>query len=152
MKKVQSRTDLTERLSLLHGLSHEAFEEERRKIIEEEISKYPPKVQERLRKFQWTLDMKRKKCKNPLEACFMFHEMLMEQVYGENGLLENLHRFLESAAQLKDSVSTGEKLVISTPAKKNTLAKKKTVVTRVVDLSQFANPSSNGQGRKRASN
>ena len=146
MKKVQPRNDLAERLSLLHGLNHDAFEEERRKIIEEEISKYPPKVQERLRQFQWSLDMKRKKCKNPLEACFMFHEMLMKQVYGENGLLENLQRFLESAAQLKDSVNTREKVAISRPAKKDPL------VTTVVSLSQFAALRSNVPGRKRASN
>jgi len=46
--------------------------------------------------------MKRKRCKNPLEACFMFYEMLMENVYGENGLLANFERLLDMAKILKN--------------------------------------------------
>ncbi len=73
------------------------FERTRKRLIEEEIAKRPPEFQERLRKFQWVLDMKRRKCRNPLEACFMFHEMMMEQVYGENGLMRNMERLVDAA-------------------------------------------------------
>ncbi len=90
-----------EKLSKLYEIDPVAFEKERKRIIEEEIASYPPEIQERLKKYQWVLDMKRKRCKNPLEACFMFYDMLMDQVYGENGLLENLMHLLEAANHLK---------------------------------------------------
>ncbi len=96
---------LQERLSYLHGLDKESFEQERKRIIQEELSKYPKAVRERLKKFQWTLDMKRKKCKNALEACFMFHDMLMEQVYGENGLLENLEKLVRASSNLRNEMN-----------------------------------------------
>ncbi len=144
MEKAQAKDNLFERLSVLQDLNDEAFEEERRKIIEEEISKYPPEVQERLRRFQWTLDMKRKKCKNPLEACFMFHEMLMEQVYGENGLLENLERFLDVATGFTGSASV--KKAESIHGKE----KKESFITKVVSLTQFAEGKCRGRRRQRA--
>lgn len=84
-------------------LDPEEFERHRRQLIEEEIDRRPAEVQDRLRKFQWVLDMKRKRCRNSLEACFMFHEMLMENVYGENGLLKNMERLLEAAKGVKFS-------------------------------------------------
>jgi len=90
-------------LSRLYKLDPDAFEHARKKIIEQEISKYPPEVQTKLKKYQWVLDMKRKKCKNPLEACFMFYNMLMDQVYGENGLLENLLELIEVANSIKET-------------------------------------------------
>ncbi len=100
---------LHERLSYLHELDQESFEQERKRIIQEELSKYPKAVQERLKKFQWTLDMKRKKCKNALEACFMFHDMLMEQVYGENGLLENLEKLVSASSNLRNEMNQDTK-------------------------------------------
>ncbi len=144
MEKAQAKEDIFERLSVLQELNDEAFEEERRKIIEEEISKYPQEVQDRLRRFQWTLDMKRKKCKNPLEACFMFHEMLMEQVYGENGLLENLERFLDTATRLTHSASM--KNIERVHGKE----RRESVVTQVVNLTQFAERKRRGRRRQRA--
>ena len=144
MKAAETRRDFLEKLSSLHELTDEAFERERKRLIEEEISKYPPHVQDRLRKFQWTLDMKRKKCKNPLEACFMFHEMLMEQVYGENGLLENLQRFLETATQLKNRVS--DKKPTLSPAENR---RKDAVSTKVFDLSEFARLKASPHGKKK---
>ncbi len=84
-----------DKMAELFSMDPEAFEEERRRLIEEEISARPPEMQEKLRQFQWVLDMKRRRCKNPLEACFMFHQMLMEQVYGPDGLLEGLESLKE---------------------------------------------------------
>ncbi len=142
MKEARAREDLMERISALHELSDDAFEEERKRIIEEEISKHAPGVQERLRKFQWTLDMKRKKCKNPLEACFMFHELLMEQVYGENGLLENLQRFLETATELKGAVSS-QAMAGSINGKGKTAR----IKTTIFNLSDFSKAGSRVQKR-----
>jgi len=144
MEKVQAKDNLFDRLSMLQELNDEAFEEERRKIIEEEISKYPHEVQDRLRRFQWTLDMKRKKCKNPLQACFMFHEMLMEKVYGENGLLENLERFVDVATRFTDSV----KMKSVEPVKEK--ERNESVVTQVVNLAQFAERKYRDGRRQRA--
>lgn len=95
-----------DKFSELFDLAAEDFERERKRLIEEEINKRPSEVQQRLRQFQWQLDMKRRRCKNPLEACFMFHEMLMDQVYGENGLLANLEKLLSLAKGKIDSELT----------------------------------------------
>jgi hypothetical protein len=95
-KKQVSMVDFDELCSLFER-DPEEFERNRKRLIEEEISRRPPEFRERLRKFQWVLDMKRRKCKNPLEACFMFHEMMIENVYGENGLLRNMERLLDAA-------------------------------------------------------
>ena len=77
-------------LARLYETDPQAFEKERQRLITQEIESYPPESQESLRRFQWVLDMKRKRCKTPLEACIMFYDMLMDQVYGHNGLLDNL--------------------------------------------------------------
>ncbi|GEM_PF-1022038 len=108
MKKIASKsrdqrnqTDF-EHLSQLFTVDPEAFELERKRIIEEEIASRPPEIQQSLRQFQWVLDMKRKRCKTPLEACFMFHEMLMNNVYGDGGILEGLET-LKELVSLRDS-------------------------------------------------
>ncbi len=103
MSKNKAVTVDYEELCRLFELDPDRFEQTRKELIEEEICQRPPEVQDRLRKFQWSLDMKRKKCKNALEACFMFHKMLMDSVYGENGLLRNLERLLEVAKGIKAS-------------------------------------------------
>ncbi len=136
MQKPDKRNgSMLDRFEILYELDQESFERERKEIIEEEISKYPPHVQERLRRFQWTLDMKRKRCKNALEACFMFHEMLMKQVYGENGLLENLQRLLEASRNLKkaDGSINDEYILRNKASQRDT-----SIPTKVFELEKFA--------------
>ncbi len=111
----------------------EAFEEERRRIIEQEIASRPPEIRQKLRQFQWVLDMKRRRCKNPLEACFMYHEMLMDQVYGPDGLLENL----ESLKQMLISKAAG---------KAPSATGLKAVETRIVDISAARSDAASGRG------
>ena len=101
MQKTKAGTMDYDELCRLFKLDPEEFERHRRQLIEEEIARRPPEIQDRLRKFQWVLDMKRKRCRNSLEACFMFHEMLLENVYGENGLLKNMERLVEAAKGVK---------------------------------------------------
>ncbi len=103
-----------EELCKLFELDPEEFERTRKRLIDEEISRRPPEVQERLEKFQWVLDVKRKRCKNALEACFMFHEMLMDNIYGENGLVRNLERLVEA---VKGTKSTEESMAIALETK-----------------------------------
>jgi len=146
MQKAKKDEKILDRFEILHKLDKESFERERKKIIEEEISKYPPHVQERLRRFQWTLDMKRKRCKNALEACFMFHEMLMKQVYGENGLLENLQRLLDVSADLK---KVGDSSNITHIEAKRTEQKDSCIPTKVFELKKFAEKRAQSPGCSR---
>ncbi len=149
MQKATKTDELHERLELLHELDDEAFEQERKRIIEAEISKYPPNVQDRLRKFQWTLDMKRRKCKNPLEACFMFHEMLMEQVYGENGLLENLERLVQAAGALSTGANPAGAALKNN---KSDNSSKKATDTFVVSLADFRKNNTSCHGQRVSGN
>ena len=80
-----------EELSTLAQKDPEAFEQRRQELIEEAISQLPPERQERLRKFQWRLDMERKRAKTPLGACIRFNDLLLEMVYGEGGFLEAIN-------------------------------------------------------------
>ncbi|NPB09461.1 MAG: DUF3135 domain-containing protein, partial [Thermodesulfobacteria bacterium] len=77
-----------EELSRLAQEDPEAFEARRRALIEETISQAPEERQDRLRRFQWRIDMERKRAKTPLGACIKLNDMLMEMVYGEGGFLE----------------------------------------------------------------
>ncbi len=70
----------------------EAFERKRRALIEQELSKAPPALQERLRRLQWRIDMERQRHKHPLSSCIHIFEMMWDQVYGEGGLLDVLNR------------------------------------------------------------
>ncbi len=77
-----------EELAKLAQTDPEAFETRRQALIEEAISQAPEERQERLRRFQWRIDMERKRAKTPLAACLRLNDMLMEMVYGEGGFLE----------------------------------------------------------------
>ncbi len=77
-----------EELAQLAQTDPEAFEARRQALIEEAISQAPEERQERLRRFQWRIDMERKRAKTPLAACLRLNDMLMEMVYGEGGFLE----------------------------------------------------------------
>ncbi len=77
-----------EELAQLAQTDPEAFETRRQALIEEAISQAPEERQERLRRFQWRIDMERKRAKTPLAACLRLNDMLMEMVYGEGGFLE----------------------------------------------------------------
>ncbi len=148
MRKANKDGNILDRFEILHELDQESFERERKRIIEEEISKYPLHVQERLRRFQWTLDMKRKKCKNALEACFMFHEMLMKQVYGENGLLESLQKLLEASTDLKKVAASNKSAHIEARGMDQ---KDSFIPTKVFELKKFAEKRAQGPGPSRLS-
>ncbi len=137
MQKSKKDSNIFDQFAILHELDQESFERERKRIIEEEIAKYPPKVQDRLRRFQWTLDMKRRKCKNALEACFMFHDMLMKQVYGENGLLENLQKLLAASKHLKDAKAPLSTKGYSSIEKENNINPHK-ITTKIFELKNFS--------------
>ncbi len=97
-----------EELSRLAQTDPEAFEARRQALIEETISKARSENQDRLRRFQWRIDMERKRAKTPLGACLRLNDMLMEMVYGEGG-------FLEAVNTLKEILQGLEKGTPKTP-------------------------------------
>jgi len=72
-----------------------AFESMRERIIESFIQSTPKPKQQRLRCLQWRIDQTRKLSRNPMDACIKLSQLMMESVYGENGLInvmQELHR------------------------------------------------------------
>lgn len=65
----------------------EAFEERRKRAIEEAIAQAPQYMQTRLRALQWRIDVERGRASNPLSACIRLSNMMWKMVHGENGLM-----------------------------------------------------------------
>lgn len=76
----------------------EAFEIQRRKVLQAEIAKAPKPLQHRLTGLQWRVDMERKRCSNPTQSMITIYKKMWNSVYGENGLLSALHA--NTASQL----------------------------------------------------
>lgn len=64
-----------------------AFEERRKRVIEEAIAQAPQHMQPRLHALQWRIDVERARASNPLSACIRLSNMMWKAVYGENGLM-----------------------------------------------------------------
>lgn len=64
-----------------------AFEERRRRVIEEAIARAPQHMQPRLYALQWRIDMERSRASNPLSACIRLSNMMWKMVYGEHGMM-----------------------------------------------------------------
>ena len=69
------------------------FEERRRCLIERTIDKIPTKRRRRMRSLQWKIDIERGRHSDPQDACMHLFGMLLDRVYGENGLLDTLRMF-----------------------------------------------------------
>ncbi|HFQ91842.1 MAG TPA: DUF3135 domain-containing protein [Chromatiales bacterium] len=76
----------------------EAFEIQRKKVLQAEIAKAPKPMQHRLTGLQWRVDMERKRCSNPTQSMIHIYKKMWHSVYGENGLLSALHA--NTSAQL----------------------------------------------------
>jgi hypothetical protein len=70
----------------------QAFEEKRKRIIEEAIQGAPAHKQQRLRCLQWKLDKIRETSRTPAIACLHINRLLWENVTGEHGLLNRLQQ------------------------------------------------------------
>jgi hypothetical protein len=70
----------------------QAFEEKRKRIIEDAITGAPAHKQQRLRCLQWKLDKIRETSRTPMIACLHINRLLWENVTGEYGLLNGLQR------------------------------------------------------------
>ena len=70
----------------------QAFELERRLLIERAIMKAPADKHQRLRCLQWKLDQIRNLASTPMSACLQINRLLWENIVSEHGLLHSLQR------------------------------------------------------------
>ena len=94
----------------------EAFENKRRETIDELIRSMPKRYHHRLRQLQWKVDTVREVSPNPLASCVRISNMLMDQTYGEGGLLDSLNALVRPnspAAEDSSSKKAGKVLEFS---------------------------------------
>lgn len=76
-----------------HSLASEdpqGFEQLRRSLLEEVISRAPQRRQRRLRGLQWRVDQVRSHAPNPMAACISLSSMMWDAFAGEHGLVDTL--------------------------------------------------------------
>lgn len=78
--------------ALLASSDPEAFENQRREVIQDAIRRAPARQQQRLQQLQWQLDQIRASSPTPMAACLRMQRMLWQRIEGENGLLECLQQ------------------------------------------------------------
>lgn len=64
-----------------------AFEQQRQHYIESFLATVPNKQRDRLERLQWRIDMERRLAATPLSACVRISRMMMDSVYGKDGLV-----------------------------------------------------------------
>lgn len=69
----------------------QAFEIQRRAVIEQAIATMPPHQQLRMRGLQWRIDMERLRHRHPRVSCAQLFNQMWSAVYGENGLVDALN-------------------------------------------------------------
>lgn len=70
----------------------QAFETQRRQVIDRAIRAAPAARQQQLRRIQWKLDQIRSTSRTPMAACLRMNRLLWESLSGENGLLASLQQ------------------------------------------------------------
>jgi hypothetical protein len=70
----------------------QAFELERRLLIERAIMRAPADKHQRLRCLQWKLDQIRDLASTPMAGCLQINRLLWEHIVSERGLLHTLKR------------------------------------------------------------
>jgi len=88
----------------------EAFELERKLLIERAIMRAPAGKQQRLRCLQWKLDQIRNLASTPMAACLQINQLLWESILSERGLLHCLQR-LQSGIHADTSERTTAKIL-----------------------------------------
>lgn len=68
----------------------EAFEHCRRELVESFIQGAPPRHRQRLQRLQWRIDAERRRHSNPMGSCVHLSRMMLDAVYGRNGLADSL--------------------------------------------------------------
>lgn len=86
-----------------------AFEEKRKREIENVISRAPMRLQQRLRCLQWRIDMERDRSPNPLAACIKLYSMMWDSVVAEHGFLSALQLLTEQDSHLAEWKKPGKR-------------------------------------------
>lgn len=68
----------------------DAFENRRKKMIQDVIDSTAPEIKRRMLGLQWQIDNIRTTSANPMASCLKISQMMWDNVLGEEGLLENL--------------------------------------------------------------
>ena len=82
------------------------FDARRKKIIDELIAAAPEHIRQRLKSFQWRIDMERARCDNPMQACIKLSNMMWELVYGDRGFLWSLQQISDPNALMATAVAS----------------------------------------------
>jgi len=70
----------------------DAYEEMRKKLIQEVIDRTSPEVRRRMEGLQWQIDQIRSTSTNPMSSCLKISQMMWDKVIGEEGLVEHMRR------------------------------------------------------------
>ena len=65
-------------------------------------------MQQRLRQLQWRIDATRRRYKHPTVSSAKLFEMMLDKVYGKNGLLEALTAPQRTAARSRENFETSD--------------------------------------------
>jgi len=101
-----------EQWSELASSDPEAFEDQRKALIDMVISRAPERRQQRLRGLQWRVDQVRNRSSNPLAACISLSDMMWEAFAGNNGLVETL-RGAQDGMPEREEKPTASNTVVS---------------------------------------
>ena len=96
----------------------EAFEEKRLAMIGQLIEGAPEAMRQRLRGFQWRIDMERQRCDNPLQACIRISNMMWDMVYADRGFLWAMQALTDPAGVLDsatEATASAEVLTFKPP-------------------------------------
>ena len=68
----------------------DAFEEKRKKMIQEVINNVSPEIRKRVQGLQWQIDQVRSSSPNPMASCLKISQMMWDRVLDEGGLLDHM--------------------------------------------------------------
>ena len=77
----------------------DAYEDMRKKVIQDVIDNSSPRIKRRLEGLQWQIDQIRSSSTNPMSSCLRISQIMWDKVLGDDGLLEHM-RQLSSPEQI----------------------------------------------------
>ena len=77
-----------------------AFEAKRQEMIDKLIEDAPEYLRQRLRSFQWRIDMERNRSANPLQACIRISNMMWDLIHADRGFLWSLQAMSDPSSLL----------------------------------------------------
>lgn len=113
-----------EKWSRLAREDPEGFEQARSAAIEKLIMSQPPETRLRSRQLQWKIDAIRQTSPNSLAVCVRLYDMLMETVYGPEGLVETCRSLTGEVTTFGTTNPPGKKARVLEFRKNNTRRQK----------------------------